>query len=80
MMRFLRKLFSLTIAWIGVILCVVFIGYIGWPLLSDKFSRLCSHQNWEFCQGDWQGDAYADTLQKTIEEKSISFFDLFKAA
>lgn len=80
MMRFLRRLFDLIFWWVVAILCVGFIGFIAWPLLSDKFYSLCTNQDWSLCRGEWSSVSSADEVQKTIEGKTKSFFDIAGAA
>lgn len=80
MMAFLRRLFDLLSAWLVVILCIAFIGYIAWPLLSDKFFSLCSNPDWAFCRGEWSQEDKADQVQQTIEGKTKSFFDIARTA
>ncbi|MCB9806479.1 hypothetical protein H6768_00970 [Candidatus Peribacteria bacterium] len=80
MMAFLRKAFRFIFWWIVVILCIAFIGYIAWPLLSDKFYSLCANQKWELCRGDWGSVARADEVQQTIEQKTQSFYSIAKTA
>lgn len=53
MMNFLRKVFRFIFWWIVVIACIAFIGYIAWPLFSDKFYSLCANRDWELCRSDW---------------------------
>jgi len=79
-MAFFRKLFRFIFWWIVAILCILFIGYIAWPLLSDKFYSLCANQEWELCRGEWFVTANSDTLQQTIEAKSQSFYDIATTA
>lgn len=76
MIAFLRKAFSLIISWLIVIACIAFIGFIAWPLLSEKFHSLCSNSSWELCRGEWGSVASADEVQATIESKTKSFFDI----
>ena len=80
MMAFLRRLFDLLSAWLVVIACIAFIGYIAWPLLSDKFYSLCGNPDWALCRGQWSQDDRADQVQQTIEGKTKSFFDIARAA
>jgi hypothetical protein len=76
MMALLRRLFDLIFWWVVAILCVGFIGFIVWPLLSDKFYSLCTNQEWAMCRGEWDPNTSANEVQKTIETKTISFFDI----
>ena len=76
MMAFLRKAASVTLSWLVVIACIAFIGFIAWPLLSDKFYSLCTHSEWKMCRGEWGSAASADEIQTTIESKTRSFFDI----
>lgn len=79
-MAFLRRFMSL-IFWGGVVIaCVAFIGYIAWPLMSDKFYSLCTSQKWDLCRGEWSRNASADVVQQTIEGRTISLFDLSRTA
>ena len=80
MMAFLRRLFSLLSAWLVVIASIAFIGYIAWPLLSDKFYSLCSNPEWALCRGEWSQQDKADKVQSTIETKTKSFFDIARTA
>lgn len=80
MIAFLRKAYNLLISWLIVIACIAFIGYIAWPLLSEKFYSLCSNSSWELCRGEWGGVASADEVQATIESKTRSFFDIAMTA
>lgn len=79
-MKTLRRIFDFLSAWIVVIGCIAFIGYIAWPLLSDKFYSLCTNQDWELCRGEWGTVASADEVQTTIEGKTKSFFDIAQTA
>lgn len=80
MMAFLRRLFDLIFAWAVVILCIAFIGYIAWPLLSEKFYSLCNNPEWALCRGEWDSSEQSDVLQARIEEKTKSFFDIARTA
>lgn len=81
MMKFLRWMFDIIFWWMVIIVSVAFIGYIAWPLLSDKFYSLCSNNSeWRLCRGDWGRISSADEVQKTIEKKTESFFSLGKTA
>ncbi len=80
MMAFLRRLFDLLSAWLVVIACIAFIGYIAWPLLSDKFYSLCSNPEWSFCRGEWSQEDKADQVQQNIEGKTKSFFSIARTA
>jgi hypothetical protein len=80
MVAFLRRLFDILFAWIILIGCIAFIGYIAWPILSEKFSSLCSNPEWEFCRGEWNTDNTSDQIQKTIEAKTTAFFDIAHTA
>gem|GEM_PF-1509991 len=33
--------------------CIIFIGYIAWPLFSEKFYALCSNPDWPLCRSEW---------------------------
>lgn len=80
-MNFFRRLFDFIFWWLVLLACVAFIGYIAWPLLSDKFYTLCSNNSgWTLCRGDWARGANADTVQTTIEIKTKSFFSIGKTA
>lgn len=80
MMAFLRRLFDLISAWLVVIACIAFIGYVAWPLLSDKFYSLCTNPDWSLCRGEWSQEDKADKVQQTIEGKTKSFFDIARTA
>ncbi len=67
MIAFLRKAFQFIFWWLVVIACIAFIGFIAWPLLSDKFYSLCTNSQWEMCRGEWGSESSADTVQQTIE-------------
>lgn len=67
MIAFLRKAFEFIFWWLVVIACIAFIGFIAWPLLSDKFYSLCTNRAWEMCRGEWGTESTADTVQQTIE-------------
>lgn len=67
MIAFLRAVFRFIFWWLVVIACIAFIGFIAWPLLSDKFYTLCTRQEWELCRGEWGTQSDADTVQQTIE-------------
>lgn len=76
MIAFLRRFIRLIFWWVVVIICIAFIGYIAWPLLSEKFYSLCTNQDWELCRGEWGVISDADRVQQTIEAKTTSFYDI----
>ena len=80
MMAFLRRLFDLLFAWIVVISSIVFIWYVAWPLLSEKFYSLCTNPKWTLCRGEWVSQEKSDLLQATIEGRTKSFFDIARTA
>ncbi len=67
MIAFLRRAFLFIFWWLVVIACIAFIGFIAWPLLSEKFYSLCTNSEWEMCRGEWGIVSDADTVQQTIE-------------
>jgi len=60
--------------------CIIFIGYIAWPLFSEKFYALCSNPDWPLCRSEWNQEYWADRVQKTIEGKTQSFFSIATTA
>lgn len=53
MIAILRRAFLFIFWWLVVIACIAFIGFIAWPLLSEKFYSLCTNSEWEMCRGEW---------------------------
>lgn len=80
-MQLLRRIFDFIFWWVVLIACVAFIGYIAWPMLSDKFYSLCSNNSeWRFCRANWNFTSKADVVQDKIETKTGSFFKIGKTA